>query len=227
MGVLISPTAAVWLLVVAIPLGVFAYWKVIRTKDVTSSDVREFQHRIKKRKKYLPQLQQALDDLLNKQYELADKAGQLSLYDYRHKYLKLSTRYRIMTSGFIGKLTKRLLKDERMIILTALKQENLIKKNPYILELEAKDDYKILWREYSKWYSKTHEKPLRSLVARLVNMARLFSSVSSVAQVARQEFTRKPKNLVSIYEKEATLKKLLEYQRKLVNDEFRELLKDE
>jgi len=225
-GTLISPTVALWLLVIFVPLGALAYLKVIKAKDITPIEVREFQHKIRKRKTYLPQLQQALDALLQKQYELADEAGKLSLYDYRDKYLKLSTRYRIMTSGIVGKLAKRWLKDEKMIILTALKQDNLIKKNPYILELEAKDDYKELWREYNKWYSKTYERPLRSLVAKLIEMARTFSSVSAIAQVARREFIRKPRNLVAIYNKEAMLKRLLEYQHKQVNDEFRELLED-
>ena len=167
-GVLISPFAAIVLLMVSIPLAIMAYSRLMKTKDIASSDIREFQYRVKKRKAYLPQLQQALEALLDKQYEMADKAGQLSLDEYRDKFLKRSLRYKIMTNGLVGKLGRKFVKNEKMIILMALRQENLIKNNLYILELEGKDDYQKLWREYNKWYSKTYERDIRSLVAALV-----------------------------------------------------------
>ena len=226
-GELISRTIALWLLIIFIPLLGFAFYKAFRAKeDITPSDVREFQYRVQKRKTYLPQLHEALEALLDKQYELANKAGQISLEEYRDKFLKLSLKYRIMTSGLVGKLVKKFVKDEKMIILMALRQENLIRNNLYILELEEKDDYQKLWREYNKWYSKTYERDIRRFVATLVRLTKQLCSVSAMAHVARREFTRNPRNLIKIYKREALLKTIVEYQHKLVNDEFRELLED-
>ncbi len=225
-GTLISPEVALWLLVIVVPLGAFAYWRVFKTKVITSSEVRDFQYRINQRKKYLPQLKRALDELIDRQYELADEAGKLSLFEYRDRYLKRSFKYKLMTDSPVSKLINKMIKDEKMVILTALKYENLIKNNPYVLELEARDDYKRLWRRYSKWYSVTYEKPLRGIISRLLKLARQSSSISAIAQVARREFTRNPKNLINIYKNEARLRALVEYSRKLVNDEFRELLED-
>lgn len=230
-GVLISRTLALCLLFIFVPLLGVAYYKVFRTKeDIASSDVREFQYRVEKRKTYLPQLQESLEALLDKQYELTSKAGQLSLEEYRDKFLKLSLKYRIiriMTSGLVGKLVRKfVMKDEKEIILMALRQENFIKNNLYIRGLEQKDDYQKLWREYNKWYSKTQEKSLRGFIASLIKNEKLLSSTSSMAHVARREITKSPRILASLCKWEAIVRNLVEYQHRMVNDEFRELLED-
>jgi hypothetical protein len=230
-GELISRTVALWLLFVFIPLLGLAFYKVSRTReDITSSDVREFRHRVERRKDYLPQLRQALQALLDKQYELTNTAGRLSLEEYRDKFLKLSSKYkviRIMTSGLVGKLVRKfVMKDEKEIILMALRQENFIRNNLYIRGLEQKEDYQKLWREYNKWYSRTPEKSLRNLVAHLVKREKELSSVSSMAQVSRREITKSPRILAWLYRLEAVSQNLVEIQRKMVNDEFKELLED-
>lgn len=219
-GVFIVIASSVVLIVVLI-LGVF------RAKgDIRPSDVREFQYRIERRKAYLPHLQQALEALLNKQYELTNKAGQVSLEEYRDKFLKLSLKYRILSSSLMRKLAYKPARDEKWIILMALRQENFIKNNLYIRELEQKEDYQILWREYNKWYSTTQEKPLRGLIASLIKREKQFSSASSMAQVARREITKSPRILAWLYKSEAMLQRLVEIQHKMVNDEFKELLED-
>lgn len=230
-GVLISHTVALVLLPIFLLLLVLTYYKAVRAKDdITSSDVREFQHRAKRRKSYLPSLQEALEALLDKQHELTTKAGQMSLEEYRDRFLKHSLRYkliRIMVSGRVGRMFGRFaLKDEKEIILMALRQENFVKNNLYVRELEQKEDYQKLWREYNKWYSKTYETPLRILVAILVRLERQLSSTSAMVEVARRETAKSPTILALLYKSEAKLKDTVETQRKLVNDEFRELLED-
>ena len=132
----------------------------IKSRFQLEAESKEIEARIEEKKEYLPDLKDTIDIMIEKSSELIIEASQLSLNEYRDRYLKFTWQY-IACKLAWGH-------NESLAITNALAGIGFVSDNLYYdLLKESNQEYQQLHSKYSSLYSRVYDKRLKKTLSQL------------------------------------------------------------
>jgi len=202
-------------------VGTYLIFKGIFNHELTFDQKRRV---VEDRETYLPILQDTVDKMLARKYELAIQAGRQPLEDYYDRYLSRNKAY--------DKAYKNITNaDEsirrKVVIIVALKNQRFHKYNPYLSELEhsPKDPLYEYQTTCDNLISRCGDRGLSRAINNLFKTANQYHSVLALAEIGLGSglHLKASKYYKVLYQKPQLLKPFITFYHNTVNKKIESL----